>query len=205
MKAEDFDWSQPVSAPQKCTDFDWSQPLSTMEQKAEDFDWSQPLTVGAAGGAQRAEDFDWSQPTTSVKEEVAEVATTGRESKQQAVEAEEAGIEALDIMAQQLKFMACLKIMMEELSTLATGFEVDGGQLRHQLYVWLERCVAALKELCQYGATMAPPVGSSCTHLSIALSSDEKLLRHVYNAVTVSKNYQKLVLFVLLKQGDSTI
>ncbi len=29
-----------------------------------------------------------------------------------------------DIMAQQLKFIACLKIMMEELSTLATGFEV---------------------------------------------------------------------------------
>lgn len=29
-------------------------------------------------------------------------------------------------MAQQLKFVACLKILMEELSTLATGFEVDG-------------------------------------------------------------------------------
>ena len=27
----------------------------------------------------------------------------------------------VDIMAQQLKFIACLKIMMEELSTLATG------------------------------------------------------------------------------------
>lgn len=32
----------------------------------------------------------------------------------------------VDIMAQQLKFVACLKILMEELSTLATGFEVDG-------------------------------------------------------------------------------
>ncbi|KAH9369978.1 hypothetical protein HPB48_001855 [Haemaphysalis longicornis] len=73
-------------------------------------------------------------------------------------------IETLDIMAQQLKFMACLKIMMEELSTLATGFEVDGGQLRHQLYVWLERCVAALKELCQYGATMQQSRNSSGGH-----------------------------------------
>ena len=45
----------------------------------------------------------------------------------------------LDIMAQQLKFIGCLKIMMEELSTLATGFEVDGGLLRYQLYIWLER------------------------------------------------------------------
>lgn len=55
-------------------------------------------------------------------------------------------------MAQQLKFIACLKILMEELSTLATGFEVDGGQLRYQLYVWLEREVEALKQLCNYSS-----------------------------------------------------
>ena len=54
-------------------------------------------------------------------------------------------------MAQQLKFIACLQILMEELSTLATGCEVDGGQLRFQLYVWLEREVHALKQLCHYG------------------------------------------------------
>lgn len=56
----------------------------------------------------------------------------------------------IDIMAQQFKFISCLKIIMEELSTLATGFEVDGGQLRYQLYVWLERSVEVLKEICKY-------------------------------------------------------
>ena len=45
----------------------------------------------------------------------------------------------LDIMAQQLKFIACLKILMTEMATLATGFEVDGGQLRLQLYLWLDK------------------------------------------------------------------
>ena len=64
-------------------------------------------------------------------------------------------------MAQQLKFIACLKIMMEELSTLATGFEVDGGQLRYQLYIWLEKEVQVLKNICSYGldidATAAMP------------------------------------------------
>ena len=59
-----------------------------------------------------------------------------------------------DIMAHQLKFIACLKIMMEELATLATGFEVDGGQLRYQLYVWLEKEVDVLKKLCNYGQDM---------------------------------------------------
>lgn len=56
----------------------------------------------------------------------------------------------LDIMAQQLKFVACLKILMEELSTLATGYEVDGGELRYHLYLWLEREVDALRHLCNY-------------------------------------------------------
>lgn len=39
---------------------------------------------------------------------------------------------------------------MEELSTLATGYEVDGGQLRYQLYIWLEKSVSSLKDLCHY-------------------------------------------------------
>ncbi|XP_069976155.1 uncharacterized protein [Penaeus vannamei] len=58
-------------------------------------------------------------------------------------------------MAQQLKFVSCLKMMMEELATLATGCEVDGGQLRFQLYVWLEREVEALKEVCNYCCTLS--------------------------------------------------
>jgi len=56
-----------------------------------------------------------------------------------------------DIMAHQLKFIACIKIMVDELSTLATGFEVDGGQLRYQLYIWLEKEVEVLKRLSSYG------------------------------------------------------
>ena len=39
---------------------------------------------------------------------------------------------------------------MEELSTLATGFEVDGSQLRFQLYIWLEKSVDCLRTLCGY-------------------------------------------------------
>lgn len=57
----------------------------------------------------------------------------------------------VDIFAQQYKFIACLKVLMEEMQTLATGFEVDGGQLRFQLYIWLEREVEVLQYLCNYG------------------------------------------------------
>lgn len=44
-----------------------------------------------------------------------------------------------DILATQLKFTACLKIMTNELRTLSTGYELEGGKLRYQLYQWLER------------------------------------------------------------------
>ena len=61
------------------------------------------------------------------------------------VETAPSGPVKADIMSQQLKFMACLKIMMEELSTIATGFEMEGGIIRSQLYVWLEKEVKALE------------------------------------------------------------
>ena len=50
------------------------------------------------------------------------------ESVNETVENEKDDTPTVDIMAQQLKFVACLKILMEELSTLATGFEVDGNR-----------------------------------------------------------------------------
>lgn len=54
------------------------------------------------------------------------------------------------MIAEQLKFRACLKILMTELRTLATGFEVDGGKLRFQLYSWLEKEIAAMHTICNY-------------------------------------------------------
>jgi len=92
----------------------------------------------------------------------------------------------LDIMAQQLKFVACLKILMEELSTLATGFEVDGGQLRYQLYVWLEREVDALRQLCSYSTNADGDVNnvtecnfSSSACITIIISNLITILRLV--------------------------
>ncbi|XP_041105290.1 dmX-like protein 1 isoform X1 [Polyodon spathula] len=55
-----------------------------------------------------------------------------------------------DTIAAQLKFSACLKILTTELRTLSTGYEVDGGKLRYQLYHWLEREVVALQKACDY-------------------------------------------------------
>lgn len=65
------------------------------------------------------------------------------------------GESEVDVIAEQLKFRACLKILMTELRTLATGFEVDGGKLRFQLYSWLEKEIAAMHKICNYKVNFA--------------------------------------------------
>lgn len=119
------------------------------------------------------DEIDWSTPVMKNKDELVlewsddeggeeeeELKVTMEEpkkiAKQESMESEKSKTDSkacnLDVMAQQLKFVACLKILMEELSTLATGYEVDGGELRYHLYLWLEREVDALRHLCNYSS-----------------------------------------------------
>lgn len=67
-------------------------------------------------------------------------------------EIENAGTKSkeIDFMSQHLKFIASLRIMVEELSTLASGYEVDGGQLRFELFKWLEKEFDVLRRVCDY-------------------------------------------------------
>ncbi|KAJ8974411.1 hypothetical protein NQ317_014905 [Molorchus minor] len=112
----------------KSTDLDWGAPVTDLsdeeDKDSDDSDVGISINIGARKKSQQEEDDE--------------------------VEGEEEYQQQIDVMAQQLKFVACLKILMEELSTLATGFEVDGGQLRYQLYIWLEQEVQALRKLCNY-------------------------------------------------------
>ena len=110
----------------------------------------------------------------------------------------------MDIMAQQLKFVACLKILMEELSTLALGCEVDGGQLRYQLYLWLEREVEALRQLCNYSPGDIDTPDIACKNM-VFFNIFTKLITIfsscVFKAVTHIKTLIKyLVKLKLIKQ-----
>lgn len=143
----DYDWS----APEKSSSIDWSAP-----QKADSFDWGAPVSKVDADELKldwdddnKSDDDDGSDTGLGLKLDVKE---TSVEPQSVAHSDTDSTRTELDIMAQQLKFVACLKILMEELSTLATGFEVDGGQLRYQLYVWLEKEVEALRQLCSYSS-----------------------------------------------------
>ncbi|XP_055842018.1 dmX-like protein 2 isoform X1 [Episyrphus balteatus] len=134
-----IDWSTPAVQPaSSAADFDWGAPVTKVEEDdGFKIDWGEDETKNEDDDDE--EDRKTPTPPAKISEPI---------EKQNSQE--EKPHEKLDIMAQQLKFVACLKILMEELSTLATGFEVDGGQLRYQLYIWLEREVDALKQLCNY-------------------------------------------------------
>lgn len=125
-------------------------PDSSLKQGVNDFDWSQPAQ-------QTASSFDWGAPVTQFEDEKLELSfeleddtdtksdseveskdkllrqgasEEGKGEELKVVPRPEGGSSG-DIMAQQLKFVACLKIMMEEISTLATG------ELTSQIPSWL--------------------------------------------------------------------
>ncbi|CAH2982214.1 unnamed protein product [Chilo suppressalis] len=132
------------------TTVDWGAPVSTAKSDELVLSWDDDDDDKGSGGSGA------STPPLEMKMD--------KQQEEQPVngannEAKEEEPPTVDIMAQQLKFVACLKILMEELSTLATGFEVDGGHLRYQLYIWLEREVEALRRLCGYASAAGAAPG----------------------------------------------
>nr|XP_055029707.1 dmX-like protein 2 isoform X3 [Misgurnus anguillicaudatus] len=117
---------------------DWSQPLVNLEDEGLQLDWGDDKDED--------EDEDEEEGGLTMKKAVVEEAkkTSGVQREDSAGESE------VDVIAEQLKFRACLKILMTELRTLATGYEVDGGKLRFQLYNWLEKEIEAMHHICNY-------------------------------------------------------
>ncbi|RWS31393.1 dmX-like protein 2 [Leptotrombidium deliense] len=141
-KSDAFDWSTPSIPKESSLDFDWGAPVSSME-KVDTSDFKISISIDKCSDDEAEDDGGLEmKPQKSKSVEPLEPVEVPPEVGNKEIK--------LDIMAQQLKFIACLKILMEELSTLATGFEVDGGQLRYHLYVWLEKSVQALKSICSY-------------------------------------------------------
>jgi len=152
LNEDNFDWSSLGRVSPKVKE-------EKVAVKSEDFglDWGASL-ISAPKPEEDELKLDWSDDDDDDDDEDDDDLDENKISTQaKSIDLDDPDVQAvpskIDIMAQQLKFMACLKIMMEELSTLATGFEVDGGMIRYQLYIWLEKEVDALNELCNYGGS----------------------------------------------------
>ncbi|XP_053127959.1 dmX-like protein 2 isoform X3 [Hemicordylus capensis] len=144
------DWSQPSVTPSAVTSntesialIDWSQPAITFEEEPLKLDWGEDINEEEEedGLLMKSSKLE---PESKKQDGKSPDADQGEEVDPEATE--------VDVIAEQLKFRACLKILMTELRTLATGYEVDGGKLRFQLYNWLEKEIAALHEICNHEA-----------------------------------------------------
>ncbi|NXU54405.1 DMXL1 protein, partial [Turnix velox] len=172
----DFSLSSPVKeleTKDQSSSIDWSQPVlnglgsssdCSLEKHSSStfsFDWSQPSVVFQDEPLKLQSDTDESDENEDsslmVKdlkpqkktEKLYETSSSYTESFS-VVDDRDILSPSEDIISAQLKFRACLKILTVELRTLSTGYEVDGGKLRYQLYQWLEREVVALQKTCDY-------------------------------------------------------
>lgn len=83
---------------------------------------------------------------------------------------------AVDYISQHLKFIAVLRIMMDELATLASGFEIDGGQLRFELFKWLENECKVLHTICDFQLDDFYPHTNDSSNIS-DLGDEESVIR----------------------------
>uniref|UniRef100_A0A8C4TWP2 DmX-like protein 1 n=1 Tax=Falco tinnunculus TaxID=100819 RepID=A0A8C4TWP2_FALTI len=174
--SKDFSPSSPVKeleTKDQSSGVDWSQPVLNSLGSSSDgssgkhssstisFDWSQPSMVFQDEHLKLqsdSDDSDESEDSSLVMKELKPLKKTEKLYETSSSYTESCSVvddkdilsPSEDIISAQLKFRACLKILTVELRTLSTGYEVDGGKLRYQLYQWLEREVVALQKTCDY-------------------------------------------------------
>lgn len=124
-----FDWSQPsLTVPDESLELKWD---SDRDEEDEEEDEEETKNDKCGKAANSSSVFLDSQDTMSPIQEL----VLGEDAE----DSSDFITPSNDILAAQLKFTACLKIMTNELRTLSTGYELEGGKLRYQLYQWLER------------------------------------------------------------------
>ncbi|NXL63979.1 DMXL1 protein, partial [Chordeiles acutipennis] len=174
--SKDFSPSSPVKeleTKDQSSSVDWSQPVLNGLGSSSDcssgkhsssmlsFDWSRPSVVFQDEQLKLQSDSDESdesEDSSLVMKELKPLKKTEKLYETSSSYTESFSVAddkdilspSEDIISAQLKFRACLKILTVELRTLSTGYEVDGGKLRYQLYQWLEREVVALQKTCDY-------------------------------------------------------
>ncbi|GFU53274.1 dmX-like protein 2 [Trichonephila clavipes] len=201
-KNKSMDWSQPVASAGggSAADFDWSQPVQPAKTESSlDLDWGAP--VSQPKEIELELDFGLDNSENEDSEDGIEIKVSEEPVKEEIKNGPKQPV-TIDIMAQQLKFIACLKIMMEELSTLATGYEVDGGQLRYQLYIWLEKSVSALKDLCLYGCASSSDYDDEANEESMAMDGSAHSNVNCDSAVDFSNQRASLHEILLADKMD---
>lgn len=201
----------------KSSAVDWSESLingfgSSSEGSSEkqsnsalSFDWSQPSVIFQDDSLELKWDSDNDEENEDLPLSMKELKPLQRKIDKKLEEVSSSYTESFstinendilnpseDIIAVQLKFRACLKILTVELRTLSTGYEIDGGKLRYQLYHWLEREVIALQRTCNFGSDAEePPSTLGKNGGESGLNEDTEDLLHQTKGKQLRENFQE--------------
>ncbi|NWZ31343.1 DMXL1 protein, partial [Asarcornis scutulata] len=216
--SKDFSPSSPVKeleTKDQASSVDWSQPVLNGLGSSSDcssgkhssstlsFDWSQPSIVFRDEDLKLQSDSDEGDQSEDSSLVMKELKPMKRSEKSyetsssytesfSAIDEKDILSPSEDIISAQLKFRACLKILTVELRTLSTGYEVDGGKLRYQLYQWLEREVVALQKTCDYSAEVEEiQSGINVMTEEVALHENTEDLADQQKAMLQKENFQK--------------
>ncbi|CAG09601.1 unnamed protein product, partial [Tetraodon nigroviridis] len=135
--------------------FDWSQPSLTLPDESLELKWDSDKDDDEEDNREAEDESENNQSRRNAEssemfqethDSMSTVLVMGEDNE----DSDDFITPSNDILAAQLKFTACLKIMTNELRTLSTGYELEGGKLRYQLCQWLEREVVALQRCCSY-------------------------------------------------------
>uniref|UniRef100_A0A8C8R8L7 Dmx like 1 n=1 Tax=Pelusios castaneus TaxID=367368 RepID=A0A8C8R8L7_9SAUR len=201
-RASIVDWSQPVlnglGSSSDCSSdkqsgsalsFDWSQPSLVIQDEPLELKWDSDKDEESEDSALVMKELTPLQKITS--EKLDETSSNYSESFSP-VDENDLLSPSEDVISTQLKFRACLKILTVELRTLSTGYEVDGGKLRYQLYHWLEREVVALQKTCDYSTEVEEvQPGISVAVDEIPLSENTEDISDQQKAMLQRQSFQK--------------
>nr|XP_039251703.1 dmX-like protein 1 isoform X3 [Styela clava] len=149
-----------------------TRPVAKANTFASSNDWNVPTIMETSydAGIKDELELDWSEEeedNESLSEEdrpkVNIIAPTPikkeiEEKKMETPKSEPKKSKALysDMYAHQLRLMACLKIFVSELKSLAMTYHSDGGQIRDQLSSWLEKETEVLHRLSPHSHIKSP-------------------------------------------------
>uniref|UniRef100_A0A914EHD8 Uncharacterized protein n=1 Tax=Acrobeloides nanus TaxID=290746 RepID=A0A914EHD8_9BILA len=150
-------------------DVDWSAPSNVLDKDELKLDWSE-------GEDEEEDEKIEADQVDTIKLE----APSNDPTKQFSIENFDQPFrqQEIDFMSQHLKFIASLRIMVEELSTLASGYEVDGGQLRYELFKWLEKEFGVLRRVCDYKTDSQVDLDASIDEPDLSVDENSPLPLH---------------------------
>uniref|UniRef100_H2YVA9 RAVE complex protein Rav1 C-terminal domain-containing protein n=1 Tax=Ciona savignyi TaxID=51511 RepID=H2YVA9_CIOSA len=117
------------------------------EEQVEPPDWSAPVEITDDGLELNWSDEDEGSDKSDSNPDVPVIIKQDARTPETTKSDPEITSFTQDVFANHLRMTACLKIFVQELQAIANVYNMDGGQLRSKLYMWLENASSVMNRI----------------------------------------------------------